>query len=61
MLKIIGKILKKITIAFLLLYSLNVMLSGTSFYIPINIITVCVITILGIPGILGLITMLFII
>jgi len=61
MVKIIGKILKKIMIAFFILYSLNVMLSGTNFYIPINIITISVITLLGIPGVLGLITILFIV
>jgi len=58
---IIIKILRRIIMAFLILYGLNVMLSGLNFYIPINLITVGVITLLGIPGFFGLVAMFFII
>ena len=59
--KYIVKIIKRLIMAFLILYGLNVMLSGLDFYIPINFITLGVSTILGIPGILGLVIMFFII
>jgi len=61
MLKMIIKIVKKIIVAFLILYALNMMLSGFDFIIPINIITIVIITLLGVPGLLGLIAMFFII
>ena len=61
MLKIIVKIIKRLAMAFLILYGLNVMLVGLNFYIPINFITVGSITLLGIPGILGLVVMFLIV
>lgn len=61
MIKIIVKVIKRLIMAFLILYGLNVMLAGLDFYIPINFITVGSITILGIPGVLGLVVMLFIV
>lgn len=59
--KYIVKVVKRLIMAFLILYGLNVMLAGLDFYIPINLITVGSITLLGIPGILGLVVMCFII
>ena len=59
--KYIVKVVKRLIMAFLILYGLNVMLSGVDFYIPINLVTVGSITLLGIPGILGLVAMFFII
>ena len=61
MLKLIIKILKRINIAFLVLYGLNMILTNVSFYIPINFITLGSITLLGTPGLIGLIVMVFII
>lgn len=60
MLKTIIKIIRKIIMAFLILYGLNVMLAGLNFYLPINVITVGAISLLGAPGLLGLILMVFI-
>ncbi len=61
MIRIIIKIIKKIIMAFLILYGLNVMLSGLNFYLPINVVTVGAVSLLGAPGLLGLILMVFII
>jgi len=59
--KFIVKIIKRLIMAFLILYGLNVTLAGLNYYIPINLITVGAITLLGIPGILGLVVMFLII
>lgn len=59
--KIIVKFIKKIIMAFLVLYGINMILSGVNFYIPINLITVGVLTLLGVPGMLGLIAVMFIV
>jgi len=61
MMKFIVKIIKRLIMAFLILYGLNVTLAGLNYYIPINLITVGAITLLGIPGILGLVVMFLII
>lgn len=61
MIKLIIKIIKRIIMAFLILYGLNVMLTGIDFIIPINLVTVGAITLLGIPGLLGLIVIIFLV
>ena len=61
MAKLAIKFFKNMIMAFLILYGLNIMLAGLNFYIPINLITIGSATILGIPGILGLIVMVFIV
>lgn len=38
-----------------MLYGLNLILSGVNIFIPINIITIVLVTLLGSPGILGLV------
>ena len=53
--KILVKVVRKVIFAFLVLYGLNVILSSVSFNIPINLVTLSIGTILGIPGILVLI------
>ena len=53
--KKILKILSKLCFAFVMLYSLNLMLSGINIFIPINLITIILVTCLGSPGILGLV------
>lgn len=55
------KLTKKICIAFVMLYGLNIILASIDIFIPINIITLSLVTILGIPGILGLVATYFII
>lgn len=53
--KRILKILSKLCFAFVMLYGLNLILSGVNIFIPINIITIILVTALGSPGILGLV------
>ena len=54
-------LLKKIVAAFLLLYGLNYFLSSLQIAIPINLITVAVVSLLGIPGLSSLIILFFIV
>ena len=51
----IFKIVRKISLSFGILYGYNILLNSFNIPIPINIITVGITTILGIPGFLGLI------
>ena len=53
--KKILKILSKLCFAFVMLYGLNLILSGVNIFIPINIITIILVTFLGSPGLLGLV------
>ena len=53
--KKILKILSKLCFAFVMLYGLNLILSGINIFIQINIITIVLVTLLGSPGILGLV------
>lgn len=55
------KILKKICMAFVMLYGLNLILGAIDVFVPINAITLVIVTILGAPGILGLVITYFII
>ena len=61
MAKKIIKIIKKVCIAFAMLYGLNFILTAVDIFIPINIITLIFVSILGVPGILGLVVTYFII
>ena len=61
MTKIIVKLIKKICLAFVMLYGLNIILSGVNIFIPINIITISLVTFLGVPSIIGLVTIFFLI
>ena len=54
MLKKIFKGIKKIVVAIALLYSFNVLISSLDILIPINYVSVGVVSILGIPGLLSL-------
>ena len=54
MLKKIFKGIKKILVAIALLYSFNVLMSSLDILIPINYISVGVVSLLGIPGLLSL-------
>ncbi|MCM1053062.1 MAG: pro-sigmaK processing inhibitor BofA family protein [Ruminococcus sp.] len=55
------KIIKKLCLAFVMLYGLNLILNGINFFIPINLITLSLVTFLGTPGILGLVIIYFLI
>ena len=47
-------ILKKIIYAFLLLFSLNISIKSFGIIIPINFANLALVTILGIPGLIGI-------
>ena len=61
MLKKIYAVIKKIVFAFLMLYGLNYFISSLQIYIPVNVITVGVVSLLGIPGLSSLIILYFIV
>lgn len=55
MLKFIFKIIKRIIFSSFLLYGYNLLMQPLGLIIPINIITVALISILGIPALMSLI------
>lgn len=55
------KMVRKVCMAFVMLYGLNLILSAANIFIPINIITIILVTFLGSPGILGLVATFFLI
>lgn len=59
--KKIYTLVRKIVLAFLMLYAFNYLLSSLRIYIPINLVTVGVVTFLGIPGLSSLIILFFIV
>ena len=61
MLKITFKVVKRLCFAFLVLYGLNLLLNSINFIIPINVPTVATVSILGVPGLLMLVAMHYII
>ena len=61
MLKILIKILKRIIISSFLLYGYNLIVQPLGITIPINIITISAITILGVPALLALISIIVLI
>ena len=61
MYKKILKWLRNIVLAFLVLYGLNYLISSIHIYIPINFITVGIVSFLGLPGLASLIIMFFIV
>ena len=61
MIKKIYTIVKKIVFAFLMLYGLNYFISSLQIYIPINVITVGIVSFLGVPGLSSLIILYFIV
>ena len=52
---------RKVVVAFLMLYGFNLLVNSINFFIPINYITVGTVTFLGVPGLLSLVAMFFII
>ncbi len=61
MLKKLGKLLRNIVLAFLLIYALDYLVSSLHVYIPINVFTVGITTFLGLPGLASLIILFFIV
>ncbi|MBQ7140756.1 MAG: pro-sigmaK processing inhibitor BofA family protein [Bacilli bacterium] len=60
MLKQIFNILKKIVLAAFILYGFNMLISPLSIIIPINIITLLIVSFLGFSGLLGLVIILLV-
>lgn len=60
MFKKIFSLMKKIVLAAFILYGFNLIMSPLSIIIPINIITVLVVTLLSFPGLLGLVVILLV-
>lgn len=61
MIKKIVNGLRKVVVAFLILYGFNLLVSSINIYIPINFVTVGVTSVLGIPGLLSLVVLFFIV
>ena len=61
MAKKIIKLVKKLCIAFVMLYGLNLILTSVDIFFPINIISLSLVTLLGIPGLLSLVIVFFLI
>jgi len=61
MLKKILSLIKKIVFSVFLIYGFNLIASPLNLIIPINLITVGLITILGVPALLSLILVYFIV
>ncbi len=55
MLKLIFKIIKRIVISSFLLYAYNLLVQPVGLTIPINVITIGVISLLGVPALLSFI------
>ncbi len=53
--KILTIILKKIIFAFCIIYAFNLVVVGLELFIPMNIATLSVVSLLGIPGLLALV------
>lgn len=60
MLKKIFNVLKKIVLAAFILYGFNLLMSPLEIIIPINIITVLIVSFLGFSGLLGLVVIMLI-
>jgi len=52
--KKLGTILKRLVFAFGIIYGINVILKNVGIYIPINIITIGITSFLGVPGLLSI-------
>lgn len=61
MVKIIINVIRKIVIAFFVLYGFNLLVNSINIFVPINCITVGTVAFLGIPGLLSLVTLFFIV
>lgn len=57
----LGTILKRLVFAFGIIYGINVVLKSVGIYIPINVITIGITSFLGVPGLLSLFAIFYII
>ena len=57
----LGTILKRIIFAFGIIYGIDVMLKNVGVYLPINILTIGITSFLGVPGLMSLFAILYII
>lgn len=60
MLKKVLTLIKKIVFSFFFLYGYNLIASPLNLFIPINIFTVGLLTLLGIPALIGLMVILLV-
>lgn len=61
MIKKMMVMVKKVVFAFLLLYGLNLLINTLNIVIPINLFTLGTVSFLGVPGLISLVAMFFII
>ncbi len=61
MIKFLLKIIKRVIMSFVVLYGLNVITSSIGLVLPINIISISILTLLGLPGLCGLTVLYFLI
>ena len=57
----LGTLIKRVIFAFGVIYGINVMLNKVGIFLPINIITILITSVLGVPGLLSLFALFFII
>ena len=57
----LGTLLRKIVFAFGVVYGINIMLQNVNVHLPINFLTIGITTALGVPGLLSLFAILYII
>ena len=57
----LGLILKRIVFAFGIIYGIDLMLKNVGVYLPINIFTISIITLLGAPGLISLFAIFYLI
>ena len=55
------KIIKKIVFSFGIIYGVNMLLKGVNIIIPMNIFSIGMTTVLGIPGLLSVLAILYLI
>ena len=61
MMKKLGILIRKVIISFLVLYAFNILVNSLNIVIPLNAITVSIVAILGMPGLLSLVALFFIV
>ena len=57
----LGVILKKIIFAFGIIYGVNMLLNNIGIHIPINVVSIAITSTLGVPGLLSLFAIFYII
>ncbi len=57
----LGMIIRKVIFAFGIIYGLDVMLKNVGIYLPINIFTISITSLLGVPGLLSLFAVFYLI